>query len=63
MKSHIIPCFLLLCGSCLALSGCGSKSYADGTYTAQSSEYVNDEDDVSYWQFKELISIGFSHVF
>lgn len=45
MKSHIIPCLLLLCGSCLALSGCGSKSYADGTYTAQSSEYVNDEDD------------------
>ena len=32
-----------LCGA--ALTGCGSKSYADGTYTAQSTEYVNDEDD------------------
>ena len=27
------------------LAGCGEKNYADGTYTAQSAEYVNDEDD------------------
>ncbi len=33
----------VLCG--LASAGCGSKTYKDGTYTAQSQEYVNDEDD------------------
>lgn len=26
-----------------SLTACGSKTYADGTYTAQSQEYVNDE--------------------
>ncbi|MBQ8078543.1 MAG: FMN-binding protein [Oscillospiraceae bacterium] len=29
----------------LALTGCGAKTYADGTYTAQSQEYVNDDED------------------
>ena len=28
-----------------SLTSCGNKSYADGTYSAQSQEYVNDEDD------------------
>jgi major membrane immunogen (membrane-anchored lipoprotein) len=27
------------------VSGCGSKSYADGTYTGQSSVYESDEDE------------------
>jgi len=37
---------ILLCGiSAVCLTACGSKSYADGTYKAQSQEYVNDEDD------------------
>ena len=36
----------VLCSvSVLSLTACGSKSYADGTYTAQSENYVNDEDD------------------
>ena len=38
--------FALLCtAAALSLTACGSKSYADGTYKAQSQEYVNDEDD------------------
>jgi len=39
----------LLCLLCpvfiLSLTACGSKSYTDGTYKAQSENYVNDEDD------------------
>jgi major membrane immunogen (membrane-anchored lipoprotein) len=31
--------------SVASLAGCGSKSYADGTYTGQSSVYESDEED------------------
>ena len=36
---------LLLMGSALVLTGCGEKSYNDGTYSAQSENYVNDDED------------------
>ena len=44
MKKNIfaLSAALLLCFSAVS---CGQKNYADGDYTAQSSEYVNDEDD------------------
>ena len=39
--TSLLLCALLLCAS---LCGCGGeKSYADGTYTAQSSVYINDD--------------------
>jgi major membrane immunogen (membrane-anchored lipoprotein) len=45
----IIKKFLLMAGiftlSATMLAGCGSKSYADGTYTGQSSVYESDEED------------------
>jgi major membrane immunogen (membrane-anchored lipoprotein) len=41
--------FFTLLGICVfsaaLMAGCGSKSYADGTYTGQSSVYESDEDD------------------
>ncbi len=36
---------LLLMGSAIVLTGCGEKSYNDGTYSAQSENYVNDDED------------------
>lgn len=41
----ILP--IIFVSALLAVSAvsCGEKNYADGTYTAQSSEYINDEDD------------------
>ena len=36
---------LLLMGSALVLTGCGEKSYNDGTYSAQSETYVNEDED------------------
>ncbi len=45
MKANKKLLILLCAVSALALTACGSKSYADGTYKAQSQEYVNDEDD------------------
>lgn len=44
MKRKLIGC-MLLCLSCAACWGCGEKSYADGTYTAQSEEYINDDEN------------------
>ena len=35
---------LLLMGSAIVLTGCGEKSYNDGTYSAQSGNYVNDDE-------------------
>ncbi|MEE5992211.1 MAG: FMN-binding protein [Oscillospiraceae bacterium] len=35
---------LLLMGSAIVLTGCGEKSYNDGTYSAQSENYVNDDE-------------------
>ncbi|MBR2283895.1 MAG: FMN-binding protein [Ruminococcus sp.] len=44
MRKYAI--LLLACmTAAAAVTGCGQKSYKDGTYTAQSQEYVNDEDD------------------
>ncbi len=41
--------FAFAAASLLTLSAvsCGEKNYADGDYSAQSSEYVNDEDDTT----------------
>lgn len=41
MKRAII--FAAVCA--LALAGCGSRTFKDGTYTARSAEYINDTDD------------------
>ena len=46
MKINKILFSVIICSvSALSLTACGSKSYADGTYKAQSENYVNDEDD------------------
>ena len=45
MKKRMIPAVLLSLCAMTALPGCGEKSYADGTYTAQSSSYINDDED------------------
>ena len=45
MKTNKFLLILLSGVMICSLTACGSKSYADGTYTAQSQEYVNDEDD------------------
>lgn len=45
MKRKYIGYFAVIAACGMLFTGCGSKSYADGTYTAQSSEYINDEDD------------------
>ncbi|MBQ8927391.1 MAG: FMN-binding protein [Oscillospiraceae bacterium] len=37
----LLPAVLLLC---LSLSACGEKSYADGTYTGRSADYINEEE-------------------
>lgn len=41
MKKNIIALFALMLAG-LMLTGCGSKNYADGTYTAQSSVFTAD---------------------
>ena len=41
MKKRYIP---LLCAMLLCLTACGNTSYADGTYTGRSADYVNEED-------------------
>ncbi len=45
MKINKKLIYFLCAAAAFSLTACGSKSYADGTYTAQSQEYVNDEDD------------------
>ena len=41
-----IPLIIALAAICaVSFTGCGEKNYADGTYTARSQEYINDEDD------------------
>lgn len=42
-KSALIIAMAALCA--LSFTGCGEKNYSDGTYTARSQEYINDEDD------------------
>jgi major membrane immunogen (membrane-anchored lipoprotein) len=44
MKKKFLSFFGILSFSICMLTGCGSKSYADGTYTGQSSVYESDED-------------------
>jgi major membrane immunogen (membrane-anchored lipoprotein) len=41
----ILTCVCIATVALAMLSGCGSKSYADGTYTGQSSVYESDEDE------------------
>lgn len=36
---------LILAAGCIMLSGCGAKNYADGTYSAQSTEYRNEDEN------------------
>jgi major membrane immunogen (membrane-anchored lipoprotein) len=45
MKMRMIACICVSAAVLSLLSGCGSKSYADGTYTGQSSVYESDEDE------------------
>jgi major membrane immunogen (membrane-anchored lipoprotein) len=42
---RILACVCIVAAALAMLSGCGSKSYADGTYTGQSSVYESDEDE------------------
>ncbi len=42
-KKFMMGIIFLLCG----LTACGSKSYADGIYKAQSQEYINEEDSAA----------------
>ena len=41
MKRNLL---LILTAGCLILSGCGAKNYADGTYSARSTEYHNEDE-------------------
>jgi major membrane immunogen (membrane-anchored lipoprotein) len=41
----ILTCVCIAAVALAMLSGCGSKSYADGTYAGQSSVYESDEDE------------------
>ena len=45
MKKRMISVLLLSMLCMPVCAACGEKNYADGTYTAQSSEYINDEED------------------
>jgi major membrane immunogen (membrane-anchored lipoprotein) len=45
MMKKILTCVCIAAVILTMLSGCGSKSYADGTYTGQSSVYESDEDE------------------
>ena len=42
-KLSLVLALIVICSA--VLTGCGEKNYADGTYTAKSQEYINDEDD------------------
>ena len=42
-KTALIIALAVFCT--VSFAGCGEKNYADGTYTARSQEYINDEDD------------------
>jgi major membrane immunogen (membrane-anchored lipoprotein) len=44
MKKKFLSFFGMLSLSVCMLTGCGSKNFADGTYTGQSSVYESDED-------------------
>ena len=41
MKKYLL---ILLASCCVFCAGCGEKNYADGPYTAQSSEYHNEDE-------------------
>ncbi len=43
MKKKFLLFFGMLCFSVCVFTGCGSKNYADGTYTGQSSVYESDD--------------------
>jgi major membrane immunogen (membrane-anchored lipoprotein) len=45
MKKRMFACLCASAAALAVLSGCGSQSYADGTYTGQSSVYESDEDE------------------
>lgn len=42
MKRNLL---LILSAGCMILSGCGAKNYADGTYSARSPEYHNEDEN------------------
>ena len=42
-KTALIIALAVFCT--VSFAGCGEKNYSDGTYTARSQEYINDEDD------------------
>jgi major membrane immunogen (membrane-anchored lipoprotein) len=44
-KNIVLPMLGIFVLSAGMLVGCGSKNYADGTYTGQSSIYESDDDD------------------
>lgn len=53
----IVTAALCVCG----FSGCGSKTYKDGTYTARSAEYISDdgtEDGNGYGEVEITVSGG-----
>jgi major membrane immunogen (membrane-anchored lipoprotein) len=45
MKKKFLSLLGLMSLSVCMLTGCGSKNYADGTYTGQSSVYESDDDE------------------
>jgi major membrane immunogen (membrane-anchored lipoprotein) len=45
MKKRMIACICVSAAVLSILSGCGTKNYADGTYTGQSSVYESEEDE------------------
>jgi major membrane immunogen (membrane-anchored lipoprotein) len=45
MKKKLLAILGIVSLSICMLTGCGSKNYADGTYTGQSSVYVSDGDE------------------
>ena len=53
---------LIIISSMLAVLsvGCGQKSYKDGTYNAQSSEYINDEEDSTAGNGYGVVEISIS---
>ncbi|MBR1591561.1 MAG: FMN-binding protein [Ruminococcus sp.] len=53
---------LIIISSLLAVMavGCGEKSYNDGNYTAQSSEYINDEEDSTAGNGYGVVEISIS---
>jgi major membrane immunogen (membrane-anchored lipoprotein) len=45
MKKRMIACICVSAAVLSILSGCGTKNYADGIYTGQSSVYESEEDE------------------